>query len=471
MFKTHSMHPLTVFHTARATSKTDVNNPWTVAEQSIPFTSEGLKAIIEAADHPYFLLSTSPWLPEPGAYALERMMQVADDTGAVLLYADYYKRENQTLKPHPLNDYQVGSLRDDFDFGPLMLVRTATAKALMHGLTPHLQAAALYDLRLALSRSGPIVHLNEYLYTHDETNTSNQETRQFAYVDPKNRNVQREMEAVCTQHLKETGAWLPPITDCPDFERDAFPVEASVIIPVRNRIRTIADAIDSVLSQEASFPFNLIVIDNHSTDGTTALIADRAQKDTRIVHLIPARNDLGIGGCWQAGINHQACGRFAVQLDSDDVYSNNHTLATIVNAFYTQRCAMLVGSYRMCNFQLETIPPGIIDHKEWTPENGHNNALRINGLGAPRAFHTPTLRAIGIPNTSYGEDYALGLRLSRRWKIGRIYEVLYLCRRWEDNTDAAIDHQKLNAFNHYKDQLRSIELVARQRMNAEKKRS
>lgn len=465
------MHPLTVFHTARATSKTDINNPWIVAEQSIPFTSEGLKAIIEAADHPYFLLSTSPWLPEPGAYALERMMQVADDTGAVLLYADYYKRENQTLKPHPLNDYQVGSLRDDFDFGPLMLVRTATAKALMHGLTPHLQAAALYDLRLALSRSGPIVHLNEYLYTHDETNTSNQETRQFAYVDPKNRTVQLEMEAVCTQHLKEIGAWLPPITDCPDFEGDAFSVEASVIIPVRNRIRTIADAIDSVLSQEASFPFNLIVIDNHSTDGTTALIADRAQKDPRIVHLIPARNDLGIGGCWQAGINHQACGRFAVQLDSDDVYSNNQTLATIVNAFYTQRCAMLVGSYRMCNFQLETIPPGIIDHKEWTPENGHNNALRINGLGAPRAFHTPTLRAIGIPNTSYGEDYALGLRLSRRWKIGRIYEVLYLCRRWEDNTDAAIDHQKLNAFNHYKDQLRSIELVARQRMNAEKKRS
>lgn len=465
------MHPLTVFHTARATSKTDINNPWIVAEQSIPFSSEGLKAIIEAADHPYFLLSTSPWLPEPGAYALERMMQVADDTGAVLLYADYYKRENQTLKPHPLNDYQTGSLRDDFDFGPLMLVRTATAKALMHGLTPHLQAAALYDLRLALSRSGPIIHLNEYLYTHDETNTSNQETRQFAYVDPKNRTVQLEMEAVCTQHLKEIGAWLPPITDCPDFEGDAFSVEASVIIPVRNRIRTIADAIDSVLSQEASFPFNLIVIDNHSTDGTTALIADRAQKDTRIVHLIPARNDLGIGGCWQAGINHQACGRFAVQLDSDDVYSNNHTLATIVNAFYTQRCAMLVGSYRMCNFQLETIPPGIIDHKEWTPENGHNNALRINGLGAPRAFHTPTLRAIGIPNTSYGEDYALGLRLSRRWKIGRIYEVLYLCRRWEDNTDAAIDHQKLNAFNHYKDKLRSIELVARQRMNAEKKRS
>jgi len=467
VFKTHSMHPLTVFHTARATSKTDVNNPWTVAEQSIPFTSEGLKAIIEAADQPYFLLSTSPWLPEPGAYALERMMQVADDTGAVLLYADYYKRENQTLKPHPLNDYQVGSLRDDFDFGPLMLVRTATAKALMHGLTPHLQAAALYDLRLALSRSGPIVHLNEYLYTHDETDTGNQETRQFAYVDPKNRNAQLEMEAVCTQHLKEIGAWLPPTTNCPDFESGSFPVEASVIIPVRNRIRTIADAIDSVLSQEASFPFNLIIIDNHSTDGTSALIADRAQKDTRIVHLIPERNDLGIGGCWQAGINHQACGRFAVQLDSDDVYSNNHTLATIVNAFYTQRCAMLVGSYRMCNFQLETIPPGIIDHKEWTPENGHNNALRINGLGAPRAFHTPTLRAIGIPNTSYGEDYALGLRLSRRWKIGRIYEVLYLCRRWEDNTDAAIDHQKLNAFNHYKDQLRSIELVARQRMNAE----
>lgn len=460
------MHPLILFHTANTLRNTGGDFPWIVAEQSNPYSSEGMKAIIEAANQTYFLICTSPSLPEPGAYALERMVQVANDTGAVLLYSDYNKRENNTLKTHTLNDYQIGSLRDDFDFGPLILVRTATAKALLKELMPHLQSAAFYDLRLALSRRGPIVHLNERLYTQNETRTSDLETKQFAYVDPKNRNTQLEMEAVCTQHLKAIGAWLPPINDGPDFEQGSFPVEASVIIPVRNRIRTIADAIDSVLSQEAPFPFNLIIIDNHSNDGTTALIADRAQKDTRIVHLIPERDDLGIGGCWQAGINHPACGRFAVQLDSDDVYSDNHTLATIVNAFYTQHCAMLVGSYRMCNFQLETIPPGIIDHKEWTPENGHNNALRINGLGAPRAFHTSTLRAIGIPNTSYGEDYALGLRLSRRWKIGRLYEVLYLCRRWEDNTDAAIDLAKLNAFNHYKDQLRSIELTARQRLNA-----
>ncbi|NLE31991.1 MAG: glycosyltransferase family 2 protein [Bacteroidales bacterium] len=460
------MHPLTVFHTAEAHQPTGPNVSWSVSEHAHPFSSNGLKAIIEAADQPYFLLCTSPWLPEPGAFALERMVQVAEDTGAVLLYSDYNTQLDNTLRPNPLNDYQSGSLRDDFDFGPLLLIHTATAKALQPRLLSDLQAAALYDFRLTLSRSGPLVHLDERLYTYAEQRIEHQESRQFAYVDPKNREVQQEMEAVCTRHLKEIGAWLPPMADCPDLEAGVFPVEASVIIPVKNRIRTIADAIDSVLKQETAFPFNLIIIDNHSTDGTTALIEAKAKADARIVHLIPDRNDLGIGGCWQAGIHHQACGRFAVQLDSDDVYSDTHSLAAIVEGFYTQRCAMLVGSYRMCNFQLETIPPGIIDHREWTPENGHNNALRINGLGAPRAFHTPSLRAIGIPNTSYGEDYALGLRLSRRWKIGRLYDVLYLCRRWEDNTDAVVDLPKLNAFNHYKDQLRTIELAARQRMNA-----
>ena len=235
---------------------------------------------------------------------------------------------------------------------------------------------------------------------------------------------------------------------------------------VRNRIKTIVDAIESVLNQKTPFAFNLIIIDNHSTDGTTAAIAEKASKDKRIIHVIPERNDLGIGGCWNVGIQHSQCGRFAVQLDSDDVYSDANTLSRIVQEFYVQNCAMLVGSYRMCNFDLQTIPPGIIDHKEWTPENGRNNALRINGLGAPRAFFTPALRKIKVPNTSYGEDYALGLQFSRKWQIGRIYDVLYLCRRWEDNSDAALDIAKLNANNAYKDKLRSIELTARQSINS-----
>ncbi|MDP4278178.1 MAG: glycosyltransferase family A protein, partial [Bacteroidota bacterium] len=308
-------------------------------------------------------------------------------------------------------------------------------------------------------------HLKETLYTITENDQRDQEACQFAYVDPKNRTVQLEMEQVCTKHLKAVEAWLSPEAESINLTEGEFPAEATVIIPVRNRCKTIGDAIDSVLNQETTFPFNLIVIDNHSTDGTTGIIREKATKDSRIIHLIPDRKDLGIGGCWNEGIQHPLCGRFAIQLDSDDVYSSHQTLAKIVSEFYAQQCAMLVGSYRMCNFNLDTIPPGIIDHKEWTPENGKNNALRINGLGAPRAFFTPVLRAIKVPNTSYGEDYALGLQISRRWKIGRIFEVLYLCRRWEENSDASIDLIKLNTFNQYKDALRTIELAARQQLN------
>jgi glycosyltransferase involved in cell wall biosynthesis len=280
--------------------------------------------------------------------------------------------------------------------------------------------------------------------------------------------VQIEMEKVCTKHLKKIGAWLPPVFDDINLASGTFPVEASVIIPVRNRERTISDAIDSVLSQQTTFPFNVIIIDNHSTDGTTEIITEKALKDSRIIHLKPERDDLGIGGCWNEGVQHPSCGRFAIQLDSDDVYSSDQTLANIVREFYTQNCAMLVGSYRMCNFNLDTIPPGIIDHKEWTQENGRNNVLRINGLGAPRAFFTPLLRSIKVPNTSYGEDYALGLQFSRHWKIGRIYDVLYLCRRWEDNSDASIDLIRSNTYNAYKDKLRSIELAVRHNIRNQK---
>ena len=303
--------------------------------------------------------------------------------------------------------------------------------------------------------------MSEFLYTEVEHDLRKSGEKQFDYVDPRNRAVQVEMEAACTAHLKRIGAYLAPVFEPIAFSEEAFEVEASVIIPVRNRVRTIEDAIRSVLKQACAFPFNVIVIDNHSTDGTTERIAALAQEDKRIIHLIPERDDLGIGGCWNLGVHHPACGRFVVQLDSDDVYSDADTLRKVVEAFYEQQCAMVVGTYMMTNFQMEMIQPGIIDHKEWTPENGRNNALRINGLGAPRAFYTPLLRQVNLPNTSYGEDYALGLRMSRHYQIGRIYDVLYLCRRWEDNSDASLDVVKMNQHNLYKDKIRTWELEAR----------
>jgi hypothetical protein len=425
-----------------------------------------LKDIIQSTKEDFLILFTKPFLPILGQYALDRMIQVAEDSGAGLVYADYFELKDGVRKAHPLNDYQTGSVRDDFDFGPLLLVRTETAKEALKGENANYSYAALYDLRLKISQKAPLVHLNEYLYTLEESDLRNTDEKMFAYVDPKNRAAQIEMEQACTEHLKAIGAWLPPVFENIDLHEGAFPVEASVIIPVRNRIKTITDAIDSVLNQQAPFAFNLIIIDNHSTDGTTAKVAQKAAKDKRIIHLLPKREDLGIGGCWNEGVQHAACGRFSIQLDSDDVYSDSDTLAQIVQAFYAQNCAMLVGSYRMCNFDLQTIPPGMIDHKEWTPENGRNNALRINGLGAPRAFFTPVLRKIKVPNTSYGEDYALGLQFSRKWQIGRIYKELYLCRRWEDNSDASLDIQKLNANNAYKDKLRSLEISARQKINS-----
>jgi hypothetical protein len=454
-----------------------VGNTFTITDHEkalLPFTphgnapiyhTNGLKELLQKVQEEYFILFTKPELPILGAYALERMIQVAEDSGAGIVYTDYHEMVDSKRKAHQLNDYQPGSIRDDFDFGPLLLIRTEAAQKALQETKKGLAYAGLYDLRLRISQTYPLVHLNEYLYTLIENDHRSSDEKMFAYVDPKNRSVQVEMEEACTDHLKAIDAWLPPVFENIDLKQGQFPVEASVIIPVRNRIKTITDAIDSVLNQKTSFAFNLIIIDNHSTDGTTEAIAKRAAKDKRIVHLLPEREDLGIGGCWNEGVQNAACGRFAIQLDSDDVYSDEDTLNKIVAAFYAQNCAMLVGTYRMCNFNLDTIPPGIIDHKEWTPENGRNNALRINGLGAPRAFFTPVLRHIKVPNTSYGEDYALGLQFSRHWQIGRLYDVLYLCRRWEDNSDASIDLIKLNANNAYKDKLRSIELAARQNMN------
>ena len=324
--------------------------------------------------------------------------------------------------------------------------------------------AGFYDLRLKLSQKYPLVHINEYLYSEVENDTRKSGEKIFDYVDPKNRDRQIEMEEACTEHLQEIGGYLKPEFQKIEFNTGNFPHEASVIIPVRNRIRTIRDAIRSVLSQKADFKFNLIIIDNHSTDGTTEAI-DEFKDDERLIHLIPERNDLGIGGCWNLGVHHPLCGKFAVQLDSDDVYAHDGTLQVMVNAFYEQNCAMVVGTYMMTDFDMNMIAPGIIDHKEWTPENGRNNALRINGLGAPRAFYTPILRELKVPNTSYGEDYALGLNFSRQYQIGRVYEVVYLCRRWDDNSDASLDIVKMNAHNLYKDRIRTWELQARIALN------
>ncbi|MBJ2187032.1 MAG: glycosyltransferase family 2 protein [Muribaculaceae bacterium] len=423
-------------------------------------SSATMKKIAEAADCDLILLYTKFDTLVPGYLALERLARLAADSKAGMLYADSYTVVDGVKSNAPVIDYQFGSLRDDFNFGSMLIFNTVDFKKAASGITADYKAAGLYDLRLRLSRIAPIVHVNEYLYT--DIAAPRQETGEaiFSYVDPKNRGVQIEMEAACTDHLKAIGGYLAPKFDTIEFDKGDFEYEASVIIPVRNRVRTIRDAIRSVLGQKTDFPFNLIIIDNHSTDGTSEAIEEFAG-DPRVIHIIPERDDLGIGGCWNVGVNHPKCGKFAVQLDSDDVYADENTLAKMVGAFYEQNCGMVVGTYMLTDIDMNMIPPGVIDHKEWTPENGRNNALRINGLGAPRAFYTPMLREIHVPNTSYGEDYALGLAFSRHNQIGRVYDVVYLCRRWDDNSDHALDIVKTNNNNLYKDRIRTWELQAR----------
>lgn len=425
-------------------------------------STETIRKIARKSSADYTLIYQKSTVLKLGYFALERMLRIAEDASAGMVYADYYAIANGEKKNHPVIDYQEGSLRDDFNFGSLLVYNAKALKEAAKRMKKEsYQFAGLYALRLKVSQRHPLVHINEYLYTEIEEDTRASGQKIFDYVDPKNRAVQIEMEQACTRHLKDVGAYLKPKFEKIEFDKGAFEYEASVIIPVRNRIKTIKDAIESVLKQKTDFKFNLIVVNNHSTDGTTEAIDEF--KDERLIHIIPNRDDLGIGGCWNMGVHSEKCGKFAVQLDSDDVYSDENTLQKIVNAFYEQNCAMVVGTYQMTNFDMEEIPPGIIDHREWSPDNGRNNALRINGLGAPRAFYTPILREIKVPNTSYGEDYALGLNISRRYQIGRIYDVLYLCRRWEDNSDASLDIVKMNGHNTYKDRIRTWELQARKR--------
>ncbi len=427
-------------------------------------SSNTIKKIAKKTSNSFTLLYRKSTVLNLGYFALQRMVRVAQDSGASMVYSDYYESSEDILKNHPVIDYQEGSLRDDFNFGSLLLFNSKHLKRAARRMKNNeYKFAGLYDLRLKISQKGKLVHINEYLYSEVEQDSRMSGQKIFDYVDPKNREVQVEMEQACTSHLKDIGGYLKPEFESVDFNHTTFEYEASVIIPVRNRIKTIKDAISSALRQKTNFRFNVIVVDNHSTDGTSEAIED-FKEDARLIHLIPERFDLGIGGCWNLGANHPKCGKFSVQLDSDDIYSGDDTLQKIVDAFYLQNCAMVVGTYRMTNFDLKEIPPGTIDHREWTPENGRNNALRINGLGAPRAFYTPVLREIKLPNTSYGEDYAVGLNISRKYKIGRIYDVLYLCRRWEDNSDASLDIVKMNNYNLYKDRIRTWELQARQNL-------
>ncbi|HLP15995.1 MAG TPA: glycosyltransferase family 2 protein [Bacteroidota bacterium] len=424
-----------------------------------------LNAIVAQLATKYLLFISQTQEVVLGQRALPRFTDVAQQTNAGIVYSDYHEIKSGVRLEHPVNDYQFGSIRDNFEFGPMLLFSTAAVKKAYakFGKIGNVQRAGLYDLRLKVSAIAPLFHIQEYLYTKVESDLRTSGDKQFDYVDPRNQSVQKEMELVATKHLKHIGAYLRPKFMKAPKATGEFPVEASVIIPVRNREKTVAEAIKSALVQKTDFPFNVIIVDNHSTDRTTAIVAALAKEDTRVVHIIPERADLAIGGCWNEAVMNPACGRYAVQLDSDDLYIDADTLQKVVNAFRAGGYAMVIGSYQLVNATLEPIPPGIIDHKEWTPDNGRNNALRINGLGAPRAFNTALLRDIGLPNVSYGEDYAVALRLSRHYQIGRIYEPLYLCRRWEGNTDAALPVDKINRNDWYKDKIRTIELLARQK--------
>jgi hypothetical protein len=428
---------------------------------------ETLSLILARIRTKYLLLLSGAQQISIKPKALERILGKIESTKAGLAYSDFFDESEHGETLHPLNDYQLGSVRDDFDFGAIILFFVpAVRKALKkYGVIPGVKFAGLYDLRLKVSIDHSIYHLQEPLYSVMGTDKPSGNEKLFTYVDPRYKAVQKEMEIVFTDYLKKTGAYLPPNFKEVEQTPASFPVEASVVIPVRNRKETIAEAVKSALSQETDFPFNVVVVDNHSTDGTTVILSDLVRQYHRLKHIIPKRADLGIGGCWNEALRHKACGCYAVQLDSDDLYSSHRTLQKMVNMLRQGNYAMVIGSYTLVDSRLEEIPPGLIDHREWTDENGHNNALRINGLGAPRAFNTGLMRKIGFLNVSYGEDYTAALRISREYRIGRIYESLYLCRRWSGNTDAALSIEEANRNNAFKDKIRTIEILDRQKMN------
>ncbi len=429
------------------------------------FSSSTMKLIESKIDTDYALFLTQDTLIQVGQFGLERFINVAETTGSGIVYSDYLDIKNNLTSSHPVIDYQFGSVRDDFSFGPILFFEKSAFSNASKGIDLDFKYAGLYALLLAISRHHAITRIPEFLYSSIETDERKSGEKLFDYVNPKNRDVQIEMEKAVSEHFKKINVYLEPKYKSINLDEAGFKFEASVIVPVKNRAKTIGEAIQSVLNQKTDFPFNLIVVDNHSTDGTSSILHEFASKDKRVIHVVPKRTDLGIGGCWNEGIHNELCGRFSVQLDSDDLYKDESTLQKIVDVFREEKCAVVIGSYQLTDFNLNEIPPGIIDHKEWTPDNGRNNALRINGLGAPRAYYTPILRDVKIPNVSYGEDYAVVLAMSRDYQIGRIYESVYVCRRWEGNSDAALSIEKQNAHNTYKDRIRTFEMLARQRKN------
>jgi hypothetical protein len=411
-------------------------------------SSESLLELAAAATSDILFIGDSRVNIEPGERMFERMTQVMHETGAGWVYSDSVG--------HSRIECQRGAIRDNFDLGAVIAVRVKAISDLMET-----RWGGLYDLRLRISEKYPIVRIPEPLYAASVLDSRPSGQKQFDYVDPKNREYQREMESIATEHLKRIGAWLEPRFERVPSPSENYPVRASIVIPIRNRERTILDAVQSALRQRTDFDFNVIVVDNHSTDRTTEIL--RGVADPRLVHIVPHRKDLGIGGCWNAAIYSSRSGRYVVQLDSDDLYIDDTVLRRVVSELEKGPYAMLIGSYNMVDFSLKEIPPGLIDHREWTRENGRNNALRINGLGAPRAFDTSVLRSIGFPNVSYGEDYAVALRISREYEIGRIYDSIYLCRRWEGNTDSALPLETANRYDAYKDWVRTVEIEARRR--------
>ena len=423
-----------------------------------------LRRIAAESEAPYTLIYTKSTDLRVGLFALERMLSIAGDSGAAMVYADHFNEADGIRREAPVIDYQFGSLRDDFDFGSVLLYRTDALREAVARMDVDYRYAALYDLRLKVSQKGALEHINEYLYYEIETDNRASGEKIFDYVDPKNRGVQIEMEQAVTRHLKDIGGYLAPVFKEVEFSGEPFEYEASVIIPCKNRVQSIAAAIASALNQETTFPYNVIVVDDNSDDGTVEEIL-KFRDDPRLIYIAQDRSYHAIGGNWNVAVHHPKCGRFALQLDSDDLYYDGNTVQKFVDAFYAQKCAMVVGTYRMTDFDLHPLPPYVVDHKEWTDENGRNNALRVNGLGAPRGFYVPLLRTLNFPTTKYGEDYAVGLRISREYRIGRIWEVMYNCRRWANNSDAALSVEKVNANNLYKDRIRTWELRARVAMN------
>jgi len=450
----------------------EIGNNISLVKSTYPFGGETIRKIIEQASTKYLMFINGKRVIEIKGDGVEKFISEAEKTNTGWIYSDYNEKKGEKIFPHSLIDYQLGSIRDDFDFGQCFLVNAELAKHFLPDLFSKkniLLYSGLYDLRLTISRKSSLLRISEPLYSVKILEESSESEKMFEYVDPKNRQVQIEMEEVATHHLKETGAYINSSNKKSVSFEEYFNYEASVVIPVKNRVNTIGEAIRSALTQKTQFSFNVIIVDNHSADGTTEQIINISSEDKRIVHIIPQRNDLAIGGCWNEAIFHPHCGKFVVQLDSDDLYSDENTLQKIVDKFYEGNCAMVIGSYKLTDFNLKEIPPGLICHREWTDENGHNNALRINGLGAPRAFYTPIIREVKFPNVSYGEDYAVALAISRQYKTGRIYEPVYLCRRWEGNTDAALSIEKLNSNNFYKDSLRTKEIELRQKLNRSNK--